>query len=88
MSNSVRVSFLNSKEHQARIGKEVAGRKQSRRIDSFIYLSYTRPGTALALIKLATSNTHPGETHLKALFTIHLIRYIRDGSQLGLIFFS
>ena len=55
-------------------------------IGSLIYLSYTRPDISFAVNKLAKFNAQPGEQHLRAL--VHLLRYIRDHSQLGLKFYS
>ena len=55
-------------------------------IGSLIYLSYTRPDITFAVNKLAKYSRQPGEQHMLAL--IHLLRYVKQHTQLGLTFYS
>ncbi len=55
-------------------------------IGSLIYLALTRTDIIYAVNKLAKFTCHPGETHMLAL--VHLLRYLRDNTYLGLCFYS
>jgi hypothetical protein len=45
-------------------------------VGALLYLSYTRPDTTNAVVKLAKLTRHPGVNHMEAL--LHLLRYLRE----------
>ena len=55
-------------------------------IGSLIYLALTRTDIIYAVNKLAKFTRQPGEKHMLAL--VHLLRYLRDNTFLGLCFYS
>jgi len=55
-------------------------------IGSLIYLGMTRCDTVYAINKLAKYSKKPGRKHFEAMF--HLLRYLRDHSQLGIKFYN
>ena len=55
-------------------------------VGSLIYLAMTRCDICYAVNKLAKFTRHPGRVHFNAL--IHVLRYLRDNSLLGIRFYS
>ena len=55
-------------------------------VGALIYLALTRTDIIFAVNKLAKFTRRPGENHIKAL--LHLLRYLRDHTHLGVRFYS
>ncbi len=51
-------------------------------VGALLYLSYTRPDIAYAVVKFAKYTRHPGVAHMEAL--LPLLRYLRDNMYLGI----
>jgi len=55
-------------------------------VGALIYLAQTRPDIAFAVNKLAKFSRSPGTKHFEAI--VHLLRYLRDNTYLGLRYYS